>query len=382
MFWGLIMEPGKKYSQTVQKSFHISHAALDLDTAANEPVQVLLGFDNRNYLMCTLQKAKWIQENLDLNFQVGDTVSFATNGPGHVHLTGYLVPEDDFGMDEEDDGEDEESDEEVPELVPAGKKRKSEEKNAQASKKSRTIELLEAIKDEDTDDSEDSDVNLTDMLEDEESGEEEEDDDEEGGEEEEDDDEEDGEADEDSDDEEEEEEIEVPQKQSKKEKKEALKQNGVVSKRQEKRDKKEKQAQQQNDKQQKGDKSPKPKSPGKEGNTPNKRIVEGGVIVEEIKVGDGNIAKSGKVVQVYYEGRLKTNNKMFDSSTKGPGFKFRLGRQEVIKGWDVGLAGMKVGGKRRITCPPNMAYGAQGSPPVIPPGSTLIFEVELKNVKN
>lgn len=61
------------------------------------------------------------------------------------------------------------------------------------------------------------------------------------------------------------------------------------------------------------------------------------------------------VFQVYYEGRLKNNNKMFDSSTKGNGFKFRLGKQEVIKGWDVGLSGMKVGGKRRIICPPNMA---------------------------
>lgn len=59
--------------------------------------------------------------------------------------------------------------------------------------------------------------------------------------------------------------------------------------------------------------------------------------------------------QVYYEGRLKSNNKVFDSTNKGPGFKFRLGKQEVIKGWDVGFNGMKVGGKRRITCPANMA---------------------------
>lgn len=58
---------------------------------------------------------------------------------------------------------------------------------------------------------------------------------------------------------------------------------------------------------------------------------------------------------MYYEGRLKQNNKMFDSTTKGAGFSFRLGSGEVIKGWDIGVAGMKVGGKRRITCPPAMA---------------------------
>lgn len=97
------------------------------------------------------------------------------------------------------------------------------------------------------------------------------------------------------------------------------------------------------------------KTPQKEEGTSKKRVVEGGVIIEDIKLGGGAFAKPGKTVQVYYEGRFKNNNKLFDSTNKGPGFKFRLGRQEVIKGWDVGVVGMKVGGKRRITCPPNMA---------------------------
>lgn len=86
-----------------------------------------------------------------------------------------------------------------------------------------------------------------------------------------------------------------------------------------------------------------------------KKTVEGGVTIEDVRVGNGNIAKPGKSVQVYYEGRFQKNNKMFDSATKGNGFKFRLGKQEVIKGWDVGIQGMKVGGKRKIVCPPNMA---------------------------
>lgn len=110
------------------------------------------------------------------------------------------------------------------------------------------------------------------------------------------------------------------------------------------------------------------------------KALPGGVQIVDLKVGNGPEAKPGKKVQVYYEGRLKQNNKVFDSTKGGAGFKFSLGRGEVIKGWDIGVTGMKVGGKRRITCPPNVAYGQKGSPPVIPGNSTLVFDVELKNV--
>ena len=71
---------------------------------------------------------------------------------------------------------------------------------------------------------------------------------------------------------------------------------------------------------------------------------------------------------------------VFDSCLKGKPFKFRLGAGEVIKGWDVGVEGMKVGGKRRLTIPPQMAYGAKGAPPDIPANSHLVFEVECKAV--
>lgn len=82
---------------------------------------------------------------------------------------------------------------------------------------------------------------------------------------------------------------------------------------------------------------------------------------------------------VYYEGRLQSTNKVFDSSKAGDGFTFQLGRKEVISAWDIGIAGMRVGGKRRIVCPPSVAYGAKGAPPRIPPNATLVFEVELKS---
>lgn len=108
--------------------------------------------------------------------------------------------------------------------------------------------------------------------------------------------------------------------------------------------------------------------------------LQGGLQVQDLKVGSGAEAKPGKKIQVYYEGRLKSNNKVFDSTKSGPGFKMTLGRGEVIKGWDLGLAGMKVGGKRRLVCPPQLAYGNKGNPPVIPQNSTLVFDVELKNV--
>jgi len=108
--------------------------------------------------------------------------------------------------------------------------------------------------------------------------------------------------------------------------------------------------------------------------------LQGGLIIQDLKQGNGAEAKPGKKLQVYYEGRLKSNNKIFDATKNGPGFKFALGRGEVIKAWDVGMNGMKVGGKRRLICPPGLAYGAKGSPPVIPQNATLVFEVELKGV--
>ena len=103
--------------------------------------------------------------------------------------------------------------------------------------------------------------------------------------------------------------------------------------------------------------------------------------VDDIKVGTGAEATAGKMVTVHYVGTL-TNGSKFDSSRdRGQGFSFPLGAGHVIQGWDKGVAGMKVGGLRKLTIPPDMGYGARGFPPVIPPNSTLIFEVELLDVK-
>jgi FKBP-type peptidyl-prolyl cis-trans isomerase len=101
----------------------------------------------------------------------------------------------------------------------------------------------------------------------------------------------------------------------------------------------------------------------------------------DIKVGTGAAAQIGKHVKVDYTGWL-TNGKKFDSSVgTGKPFDFMLGASQVIKGWDEGVAGMKVGGKRQLRIPPDLAYGKGGYSTIIPPNSTLIFDVRLVDVK-
>jgi FKBP-type peptidyl-prolyl cis-trans isomerase len=104
--------------------------------------------------------------------------------------------------------------------------------------------------------------------------------------------------------------------------------------------------------------------------------------VEDLIEGKGQAAKSGDKVSVRYVGVLYNNNKEFDSSWKrgkAP-FQLTLGQGQVIQGWDRGLIGMKVGGRRRLTIPPDLAYGAQGQPPTIPANSTLVFDVDLTKI--
>jgi FKBP-type peptidyl-prolyl cis-trans isomerase FkpA len=106
-----------------------------------------------------------------------------------------------------------------------------------------------------------------------------------------------------------------------------------------------------------------------------------GLQFEELVVGSGNTATAGQKVSVHYTGWL-TNGTKFDSSKdRGDPFVFPLGKGHVIKGWDEGVAGMKVGGKRKLTIPPQLGYGARGAGGVIPPNATLVFEVELLDVK-
>ncbi|MCA9608833.1 MAG: FKBP-type peptidyl-prolyl cis-trans isomerase [Myxococcales bacterium] len=103
--------------------------------------------------------------------------------------------------------------------------------------------------------------------------------------------------------------------------------------------------------------------------------------IEDLVVGDGPEAKTGSSVAMHYTGRLTDGTKFDSSHDRGQTFDFTLGQGRVIKGWDEGIPGMRVGGKRRLTIPPEKAYGDRGSGNIIPPGSTLVFEVELVAVR-
>ena len=103
--------------------------------------------------------------------------------------------------------------------------------------------------------------------------------------------------------------------------------------------------------------------------------------LEDITVGDGDEAVAGKVVEVHYVGVSWKDGRQFDASwDSGETFKFGLGRGQVISGWDQGVAGMKVGGRRRITIPPMLAYGKRGAGRAIGPDETLVFVVDLLGV--
>lgn len=438
MFWGLILEPGKRYTTTVEKSFHVSMAALDCTTVKQdqEIMSVMLETEGQESLLCNLCKQKGVlQEKLDLNFLTGETVTFTCRGNGTIHLSGYLVSDDDdelgeMGEEEEDDEEVEEEDSGV-DSSHSGKKKEigQKRKNAAVSPQQNKKKKVEAEEESDEDD--ESSEGEEDMGAEEEGESDEGDSDEMSSSDE-------GEDDDDDEDEDANvtNKLVSPQENKSKNK---MKQggqlqqqnqkvksqqntpnkpqqqqtpggkgnktpmaNGFTPQQQQQSGKKDKKkgggqdtpgqnktpnqqktpgGQKTPGQQQTNANTPKDKSPGggNEG-TPQKRVLEGGVVVKELRQGNGPIAKTGRLVTVYYTGKLKSNNKVFDATTEGAGFKFRLGRGEVIKGWDVGVAGMKVGSKRLIICPPNMAYGSKGSQPHIPPNSSLVFEVELKAV--
>ncbi|MDQ3030828.1 MAG: FKBP-type peptidyl-prolyl cis-trans isomerase [Myxococcota bacterium] len=100
----------------------------------------------------------------------------------------------------------------------------------------------------------------------------------------------------------------------------------------------------------------------------------------DLVVGTGDEAVAGKKVSVHYVGTLTSGSKFDSSRDRDEPFEFRLGGGQVIKGWDEGVAGMRVGGMRKLVIPPEMGYGKRGFPPVIPPDSTLVFEIELLGV--
>lgn len=103
--------------------------------------------------------------------------------------------------------------------------------------------------------------------------------------------------------------------------------------------------------------------------------------IEDMKVGTGKEVKSGDTVKIHYSGTLTTGQKFDSSYDRNQPFETQIGVGQVIKGWDLGVVGMKVGGKRKLTIGPDLAYGSRGAGNLIPPDATLIFELELLDVK-
>jgi FKBP-type peptidyl-prolyl cis-trans isomerase FkpA len=108
-----------------------------------------------------------------------------------------------------------------------------------------------------------------------------------------------------------------------------------------------------------------------------RKITESGLTIEDTVVGEGAAAAPGRDVVVHYAGWLADGTQFDSSKEKADPFEFTLGKAEVMAGWEEGLPGMKVGGRRRLVVPPELAYGEAGAGDVIPPNATLTFEVEL-----
>lgn len=306
-------------------------------------VQVILCYGGRNYLLCSLKKGLTLQVPLDLNFQTGAKIALTCNGQGHVHLTGYLIPDDDEDPDldeseeEEAETEEEEEEEKKLDILEEHSKRKAIEspKNIKNTKRVKQ-EVVESS--DEVDDSEDSENEEDFLLQKEQK------------------------VDDSDEDENDDKNHYEHQEQEGKKKSTKLQQ----------REKKMKQNQEQNqqkrtlDKQklingkdvkqvQQGKQQKKNKEELQQNVQSEMKKKEGGLQVEDLAIGNGTLAKYGKLVYIYYVG--SKNGKIFHTHTEGDCFKLRLGKgKNIKKGWDVGIIGMKVGGTRRITLPSNMAY--------------------------
>ncbi|XP_022654986.1 FK506-binding protein 4-like [Varroa jacobsoni] len=426
MFWGLQLEPTLRYSQQVPKSFRITKATLDggIESGTTKSistgqgiVQVFIEKDGNEYPIATLRPGHVYDCPLDLRFTDGEDICFFVKGDGIVYLTGHeLFDEGDddeqfYPLGESDDSDDVEanysdedsSDNEAdveditdkPDLY--NKETASGGSIAPNFVRENGASKVTVNEDDVEDDDDEDDDEFEEELDEDSS------DDNDG--------EEDNDLDEDDVDDEEEEEEEIVVKpgqkrpaglvngatpESKKAKTLAKETPSGKNNGQATPNKLEKQPKTpKTDKTPKAEKTPKHEKTPKSNKTPkpdkdqsqddkvktpgnSEHISSKEVKVEDIRPGSGPIAKRGKMVYVYYTGTLM-NGKKFDSCTSGKPFSFKLGTGSVIQGWDQGIEGMKVGGKRRLVIPPRLAYGKQGTGP-IPPNATLRFDVELKAV--
>lgn len=354
-FWGLTLEAGKSYCRVVCDPFHISNAAIEFNPKSDgdTPCSVFVGVgeDEEFYLLCTLSK-QCPQFNLNTKFSTGEYVRFFVEGGEHtIHLTGNQLL---LGLEEsQDSGE-------------------SSEDDLGSYNSETDSDYMENGEEINSDTDEDSEFN--------------------------------GETEEAS---AKRTKVSVtPSSSAKKQKKstrvehtapsmeevvklENEKKTANLKAKQIKQDKENERKKLLQDKQAKlrvekdknaAEKAKENKIKKEKEQVSKERKLAGGTVAKDITVGSGKVAKAGKFVSVYYIGRLAKNNKVFDSCLSGKPFKFKLGRSEVIQGWDQGVVGMKIGGKRSLKIPAGQAYGASGIPGTIPKNATLNFEVQLRDV--
>ncbi|KAG2174663.1 hypothetical protein INT44_006927 [Umbelopsis vinacea] len=392
-FWGLQVEPENTYTQVVDASFRVTMAALGENLIGIGRTCVKVVVDDKEFVLCSLSPDKHEQQTLDHIFVEGEEVTFMATGKNAVHLTGNYVPDQEEADDDEleippelaalaarmraaeqgdDMGDDEDTEEvdanpltklldpssemldsdEEDDDYEAGDSDEDEEDDDEEGDLAEAVvnSVANAIRgvpgNSDSDSEEENDIQDDEELDDE-NGDEDDDDDEE----------EDEDGNEDDEEEEEIDEMELEKQILSKHKRPG---NQLPSAPEAKKQKAE---------------AIQPKAA-----VGGVRTLSNGMTIEDVKLGQGEKAKAGKKVSMRYIGKL-LNGKVFDKNVAGAPFTFALGRGEVIKGWDIGVAGMQIGGERKLIIPAPLAYGKQGSPPVIPRNATLIFDVKLLAIK-
>ncbi|KAJ1657609.1 peptidylprolyl isomerase fpr3 [Dispira simplex] len=394
-FWGLQVSPNRAYTQSVEASFRISMAALD-EKIANETERtvVKVTVDHKIFVLCSLTPGRCEQQPLDIVLTEGEEVTFYVKGENTVHLTGNYLPDDDMGHsgagDEEGSDESDEEFEGDSEDDELSLEQLAEKYGVDVNDLIRELEEQQEGEDSEDDSGDDeSDAKIT-MLNDDELSDEEGDDDymiDDGAED-------------------DDEELEVDEESLKEEVKKTLSEaqapveSPVVNEKKANKKRKAAELPKETPKKVKEAKAPSKKEPvatpsaqakkdsttptpsksAKKAEKPKPVTLPNGLMYEDITVGQGAPCKKGQRVGMRYIGKL-TNGKVFDKNTGGKPFSFKLGAGEVIKGWDIGIAGMKNGGERRLTIPAALAYGKRGAPPDIPSNATLVFDVKVVNIR-
>eukprot|EP01083_Nonionella_stella_P063400 164749_1 len=350
LFWSMKLEPNKsqQFDAPAIEGYiiHITNACFGPTVAKNSRTVVMVNpsEDEEDTSLaapiCVLRSQHHENHPLDLLFNESASITLKGNKPSTVYLTGYIQPP----VETMDDSM----------MMDPGMEDMTEEEIETALKVQRLQQM--AL---DEDEEEEEAPELEDEEEEEEPQEEEES-------------------------EEEEEVVEPPTKKQKTQKGAKATKKGKKGEESKKRKSPQQKAQkavksppqkaQKAQEEEKGEKSKKNKKSKKMGS------LKGGIKFRDMKVGNGKQLATGDKVSVFYVGQTD-DKKVFDKAISGNGFEFNFGKGDVIKGWDLGLKGMKVGGKRKLIIPSKLAYGSNGSPPSIPPNATLTFTIEVRSAK-